>query len=388
MGQHKLVKRLTSSLLALALLNGCSTAGPASSAAPATTAATGTATVLGAEATERIDRFIADEMEKRHIAGLSAAVISDGQIRYAKGYGLADIERRAPVLADTPFLVASITKMFTAVGTMLLVQDGKVQLDAPVGTYVDDLPMAWRPVTVRQLLGHTSGINSFTSYDTPPCKGPFKAEENYVQQDVIAEVSCLPLDFDPGTSWTYSDTGYFVLGLMIERVSGLTYEAYLRQRIFQPLGMHSTRLMGPMGADDGRAVGYRWQADHLTPAPALSPVVEGPSGGLVSTVRDLAKFDAALADDRLLPQPVLRSMWQPLGIGTAKYGLGFGVRPIMGRRQVGHTGGGPGAATSFARLVDDDLTVVVLTNTAQPPQSIQEIVGGIAERVLLPPVEH
>ena len=367
------MKRLSSALLMLALLNGCATAGSASIEAPAP------ATGVRGEATEQIDQFIADEMEKRHIAGLAVAVIYGGQIRYAKGYGLADVERQVPVLADTPFLVASITKMFTAVGTMLLVQDGKVQLDTPVGKYVDDLPLDWRLVTVRQLLGHTSGINSFTSHDTPACEGPAKLQENYGQQDVIAEVSCLPLDFEPGTSWSYSDTGYFVLGLLIEGVSGLNYEEYLRQKIFKPLGMHSTRLMGPMGIDDGRAVGYGWEGGHLMPAPLLSPVVEGPSGGLVSNVLDLAKFDAALADERLLSQPVLRLMWQPLGIGTAKYGLGFAVRPIKGRRQVGHTGGGPGAATSFARFVDDDLTVVVLTNTAQPPQSIQEIVGGIAE---------
>lgn len=382
MGQPKVVKRLPSVLIVLAILNGCSTAGSALTPPPAPR------TAVRGEAAERIDRFIADEMRKRHIAGLSTVVIHGGQIRYAQGYGWADVERQTPVRSDTRFLVASITKMFTAVGTMLLVQDGKVQLDSPVGTYVDDLPVGWRPVTVRQLLGHTSGINSFTSHDAPPCAGPFKAQENYGQQDVIAEVSCLPLDFEPGTSWSYSDTGYFVLGLVIERVSGLTYEQYLRQRIFKPLGMHSTRLMGPMGVYDGRAVGYRWQGNDLAPAPLLSPVVEGPSGGLVSNVLDLARFDAALADERLLPQPVIRSMWQPLGIGTAMYGLGFAVRPIEGRRQVGHTGGGPGAATSFARFVDDDLTVVVLTNTAQPPQSIQEIVGGIAERFLQPPTEH
>lgn len=364
----------------LVLLSGCAAPRASPFAAPAVAI-----TAHGDEA-ERIDRFIANEMERRHIAGLSAAVISDGQIRYAKGYGLANVERRTPVLANTPFLIASVTKMFTAVGTMLLVQDGKVQLDASVGNYVSDLPAPWRPVTVRQLLGHTSGLNSFTSHDIPAC-GPTKEQANYQKQDVIAEVSCLPLDFEPGTSWSYSDTGYFVLGVLIERVSGLSYEKYLRQRIFKPLGMRSTRLIGPMGVDDGRAVGYSWDGKQFTPGPLLSPVVEGPSGGLVSTVQDLARFDGALSDERLLPQPVLRTMLEPLGIGTAMYGLGFAVRPINGRRQVGHTGGGPGAATSFARFVDDDVTVVVLTNTAQRPQSIQEIVGGIVESVLRPRTE-
>lgn len=122
--------------------------------------------------------------------------------------------------------------------------------------------------------------------------------------------------------------------------------------------------------------------------PLLSPVVEGPSGEVVSTVVDLAKFDAALKGQRLLPQSVLQTMWKPLGIGTAKYGLGFAVRPINGRRQIGHPGGGSGASTSFVHFIDDDLTIIVLTNTAQPPQSILEIVGGIAEQVLQPTGGH
>lgn len=335
----------------------------------------------------QIDRFIAEETSKRHIAGLSLAVISGGRVRYAKGYGLADLRRRKPVTADTSFLIASISKMFTAIGTMLLVQDGKVNLDEAVGTYVADLPPAWRPVTVRQLLAHTSGINNFTAHDTPPC-GPIKDQASYKQEDVIAEVSCLPLDFAPGTDWSYSDTGYFVLGLLIEHVSGLKYDTFLRRRIFVPLGMRNTRLMGPMGVDDGRATGYSWNGQRLTLAPILNPVIEGPSGGLVSTVRDLAKFDDALGRGLILPQPVLQKMWEPLGIGSAKYGLGFALRPINGRRQIGHTGGGPGAATSFARFVDDDFTVIVLTNTAQRPQSIQEIAGGIADIMLGAPARN
>lgn len=382
LGQHHLVKHLSSALLVLILSNGCATPGSASLAAPPTSMA------VRGEFAERIDRFIANEMEKRHIAGLSVSVISGGHIRYAKGYGLADVERRIPVSAGTPFLIASVTKMFTAVGTMLLVQDGKVQLDTPVGTYVPDLPPHWRPATVRQLLSHTSGINSFTNHDAPPCGPGTREQANYRQQDVIAEVSCLPLDFAPGTNWSYSDTGYFVLGLLIERVSGLNYEKYLRQRIFKPLDMRFTRLMGPMGVNDGRAVGYRWDGTQLVRGPLLSPVVEGPSGGLVATVRDLAKFDAALGNERLLPQRVLEEMWKPSRVGTAIYGLGFARRPINGRQQVGHTGGGPGAATSFARFMDDDLTVIVLTNTAQRPQSIQEIVGGVAERVLHLPAKR
>lgn len=201
---------------------------------------------------------------------------------------------------------------------------------------------------------------------------------------MINEVSCLPLDFEPGTDFAYSDTGYFVLGLVIERVSGLLYARFLQDRLFAPLGMNSTGMMGPIGTDDGRAVGYAWRDDRFVRGPALSPVVEGPSGGHVSTLADLARFDAALSGDRLLPRSTFENMWTPARIGGALYGLGFGVRPIDGRRQVGHTGGGPSAATSFARFVDDDITVILLTNTSQPPTSVQTLVDAVADAVLGP----
>lgn len=372
---HRYTVRYSLLILPLmALLAGCAVTGTPPHIAPANVVDNATAA--------QIDEFVTGEMRDRHIAGLSVAVISGGEIRYAKGHGWADIDKRMTADAGTPYLIASITKMFTAVGTMQLFADGKVQLDASVEQYVADLPALWRPVTVRQLLNHTSGINNFTGHDAPPCGPVTKEEAEYAPLDVIAEVSCLPLDFKPGTSWSYSDTGYHVLGLLIERVSGLAYPDYLRQRIFEPAGMRSTFLIGPIGGDDGRAVGYSWNGEQFVPAPSLNPVVEGPSGGLASSVQDLARFDAVLGDGRVLALPLLHTMWQPAGIGTAMYGLGFGVRPINGRRQVGHTGGGPGAATSFARFGDDDLTVIVLTNTAQRPQSIQEIVGGIADLLI------
>lgn len=241
-------------------------------------------------------------MAKRHIAGMAVAVVSNGRVRYAKGYGFADIERGVRVEKNTPFLIASQTKMFTAVGTMLLVQDGKVKLDAPVGQYVDDLPAHWRRATIRQLLGHTSGINSFTTHGTPPC-GRTAEESDYTQQHVIAEVACLPLDFEPGTDWSYGDTNYFVLGLLVERVSGLTYEQYLKKRILRPLGMHSTRLMGAIGVNDGRAVGYRWDGKVFVRGRSDLPSRRG-----VDPVRPEARLIAATSPGKSATVPKI-SPW-------------------------------------------------------------------------------
>jgi D-alanyl-D-alanine carboxypeptidase len=369
------MKKLLLAILACGSLTGCA-GSPAPKPAEREPGAS-----LPAHAVQAIDRFLSEEMGRRHIPGLALAVVADGRIRYAKGYGFADLELREPVREDTPFLVASITKMFTATATMLLVQEGSVRLDAPIGDYLDEeIPALWRPVTIRQLLSHTAGLSSYTAHDAPPC-GSRPEESAYTPQDVLAEVACLPLDFEPGSDWSYSDTGYFVLGLLIEKVSSLAYDDFLRERIFTPLGMASTRSMGPIGVDDGRAQGYAWIDGRLQRGPALSPVVEGPVGGLVSTVLDLAKFDGALALGDLLPASVLATMWQPVQVGTARYGLGFGLRPVGGRRQVGHTGGGPSAATSFARFIDDGLTIIVLTNANQPPGTIQELVAGVANVV-------
>jgi CubicO group peptidase (beta-lactamase class C family) len=141
--------------------------------------------------------------------------------------------------------------------------------------------------------------------------------------------------------------------------------------------MHSTRLIAGPGQSDDRAVGYRWNngTHERAPTTPLHPLVEMSTGGLASTVRDLAQFDGALANGSLLPKEVLAAMWKPAGIGSAMYGMGFAFRSVAGRPQVGHTGGGPGATTSFARFQDDGITVILLTNTAQPTFSVQEIIG-------------
>jgi CubicO group peptidase (beta-lactamase class C family) len=166
--------------------------------------------------TKLVDAILERELAERHIAGASLAIVRDGAVLYAKGYGFADLGRRVPVRADTRFLIASITKMFTAVAVMTLARDGKLEIDAPIGPVVRDLPEQWQRVTVRQLLRHTSGVPSFTAFDAPPC-GRQKAEAEYDATDVIDEVDCLPLEFEPGTDWRYSDTGYHLLGLIIER---------------------------------------------------------------------------------------------------------------------------------------------------------------------------
>lgn len=335
---------------------------------------------LRPEQVQAIDSLMRQEMQKRNIVGAALGVVRNGRVLHGQGYGFADLERGLPAKSDTRFMIASMTKMFVASATMLLAQDGKLSLDQAIGSILTTIPEEWRGVSVRQLLTHTSGIPSFTAFDSFPCP-PKKAEAEYVMGDVLQEVACLPLDFSPGSDFGYSETNYHLLAMLVEQASGGRYEEFMLTRVLRPIGMHHTAFMKAPEQPDRRAVGHNLVEGKVRRAPDLYPMVEL---GLVSNVGDLARFDEALAKGKLIPRPVLEKMWTPAGIGNASYGMGFSTRPIDGRRQVGHTGGGPAAATSFARFIDDDLTVILLTNTSQPPTSIQTLVDAVADAVLDP----
>lgn len=337
-----------------------------------------------ADAVTTVDSLIRVEMSTRHLPGLVLAVVRDGEIVLARGYGLADIERSIPATDETRFQIASITKSFTALATMQLVEQGRVALDAPVGRYLPQLPEAWRAVTVRQLLAHTSGIPSISAFERPPCPTP-KAQANYAMGDVLAEVACLPLEFQPGERWAYGDTNYYLLGLLIAAVTGMSYEAYLTHGMLAPLGMTATRLQRRTPEADV-ARGYRWQAGRFDVASSLDPIVDEANGALVSTVRDLARLDAALYGEQVLPQRTLATMWTPAQTreGPAPYGLGFGLTPFRGKRRVGHTGGAPGSSTAISRFLDERLTVILLSNGEQSPGKVQDLAHAVAALFLKP----
>ena len=320
-------------------------------------------------------------MKTRNIPGLSLAIVRDGKLMTAKAYGIANLELSVPATEKTVFLIYSITKTFTAVATMMLVEEGNISLEDPISKYLTELPAAWNPVTVRQLLNHTSGINSFTNHKRSPC-GTRKDELDYTQADVLNEVACLPLDFPPGEQWAYSDTGYYLLGMLIEKASGKTYEQFLRERIFNPLGMRNTQQYSSTELIPNRADGYSWKNGAYTIAHLVQPVIEFSNGGLVSTVLDLAKWDAALYTEKLLKKETLEHMWTNAKLNNGevvtRYGLGFGLTPYQGHRRVAHPGGGPGFTTAFSRFIDDKVTVILLTNAEQEGFSIDAMASEIA----------
>lgn len=172
-----------------------------------------------------IDEFVLEQMEARHVPGVSIAVVKEGKVVFAKGYGMANLELSVPATEHSVYQLASITKQFTATAVMMLVEDGKLTLDRKVADIIEGLPSAWSNVTVRHLLNHTSGIKSYTSI--PDCFA--SARKDFKKEEIIALVADAPMEFAPGEKWNYSNTGYFLLG-----ISGKDYGTFLRERIFQP----------------------------------------------------------------------------------------------------------------------------------------------------------
>lgn len=310
---------------------------------------------------QTVDACVAAAMAKHHIPGVSVAVMKDGKRVLAKGYGLADVELNVPATEETVYQLASVTKTFTASAVMMLAKDGKLGLDDKVADRVKNLPDAWKDVTVRHLLNHTSGIKSYTSVDG------FEKQmrKDFAPREILEMVAKEPLVFPPGDRWEYSNTGYFLLGLVIEEAAGKPYGEVLTERIFRPLGMSRTRVNDLRAIIPGRAKGYGRDGDSLTNGEYVSPTQPFSAGALVSTVADLAKWDAALTAGSPLDHATLDQMWTPAklnGGGEAEYGLGWQVTKIEGHRSVAHGGGIPGFSTQITRFPDDKLSVIVLTN--------------------------
>lgn len=310
----------------------------------------------------KIDALVREKMAANHIPGLSLAVAREGKIILAKGYGMANLELSVPATEKTAFAIYSITKTFTGVATMMLVEDGKILLEDPVSKHLSDLPITWNRVTIRHLLTHTSGIKDVCEVPADPCN----ETRDFTQAEIIKLVATYPLDFPSGERWEYNNLGFFLLGMLIEKVSGKTYEQFLRERIFAPLEMRDTRLENYSELIPNRADGYTWKNGAYRNTKRVSPTLSFSLGGLVSNVLDLAKYDAALYTEKLLQKRTLDEMFTKAKLNdgqTVDQGLSFGMTPFQNHPRVGHSGGHIGFASTITRLIDDKVTVIILTNS-------------------------
>jgi CubicO group peptidase (beta-lactamase class C family) len=280
----------------------------------------------------------------------------EGRVLTIGSYGLANLEDEIPNTRQTKFHLASITKTFTAMAIMMLAERGRLKVQDPICKYLADCPAAWQPVSIHHLLTMSSGIPNFT--DFPDWLQTRALPSNYA--NTIARFRDKPLDFQPGEKYNYSNSGYVLLAYIIERVSGKTYEAFLRDNIFAPLKMDST------GYDDNkivlprRAIGYAREGIRLVRAPYLNMSVVKGAGGLYSTVEDLWLWDQALYENTLVSKKSLDTMFT---IHKGDFGYGWHIDEQFKRRRIFYDGVIIGFKSSISRYVDDKVTIILLTNS-------------------------
>ena len=313
------------------------------------------------DALSELDAVIEAYMEDNNVPGAQVAVASRGRILELRNYGLADVEHRVPVTADTVFEIGSISKQFVTAAVMLLHEQGRIGLDDGIHEYLPYLPSEWVGVTVRQLMTHTSGIPDYEEIRTYDVY-----RYRLTPEEVIRIGHSRPMDFAPGTGYYYSNTGYFLLSMIVERIAGQPLGQYLDENIFGPLGMSQTRMSSSESIIPNRASGY-WvdrNGDLINRMPTETSSTLG-AGGLLSSARDLATWDEALYGTEFLSAASKAAMWQsvvlPNGVDT-EYGFGWRVTPYLGMASQSHGGQVAGFVTRFARYPESETAIIVFMN--------------------------
>ncbi|HEY7291866.1 MAG TPA: serine hydrolase [Vicinamibacterales bacterium] len=329
------------------------------------------ATAAFAQDTARMDAVVQSYVSNKTFMG-AVLVARGGDVILSKGYGFANLEWDIPNTPATKFRLGSLTKQFTSTSILLLEERGKLKIEDPVRTYLPDAPETWDRITLFNLLTHTSGIPNYTNL--PEFKTLQAAETT--PEKTIALVRDKPLDFAPGEKMLYSNTGYVVLGAVIEKVSGVSYEKFVQDNIFTPLAMKDSGYDSNSAVIKRRAAGYAPSSSGFLNAPYIDMTVPYAAGALYSTTEDLLRWEQALFGGKLLSAASLKKMTTPF---KGDYALGVTVTKADGRTVVAHNGGINGFNTFLAYYPDDKLTVAVLANVnGTAPTDIASKLGTIA----------
>jgi CubicO group peptidase (beta-lactamase class C family) len=352
-------------LIVIGLLVACAGVSPDTGAAPTQPAET---------LTSRIDQYV-----RTHYPGFSGVILiaRQGTVLINWGYGFANQELDVPNTPQTKFSIASLTKAFTAMAIMILQERGQLKVQDSICKYILDCPTTWTPITLHHLLTHTSGIRNYSDlYDK------VNLYQEYTPEEITVSFKDLPLDFSPGSQWNYSNSGYFLLGVVIEKASGERYETYIQRSIFQPLGMSESGYNRSTTIVKNRASGYTLNlAAQLINTFPRDVSQRYAAGGLYSTVGDLLKWDQALYTNQLVSTESLSAIFAPSaslpnGVG---YGYGWMISDRSGYHIVEHGGAVPGFVANLARYPDDQVTIIVLSNfDVYNPAQISD---GLAEIV-------
>lgn len=330
---------------------------------------------LSAPLRDNIDRVAREVLARTGVPSASVAIVRNNQIAYLQAYGDARIEPRTPARPEMRYALGSISKQFTAAAIMMLVEQGKLSLDDPVGKFMPDLTRA-NEVTIRQLLSHTSGYQDYWPQDYAP---PFMLHD-VTARDILDRWARKPLDFDPGTRWQYSNTNFVIAGLIAEKASGTPLLQLLSDRIFAPLGMKSVMNIDQERLTQTDATGYfRYALGPLRPAPKEGKGWLFAAGELAMPTQDLARWNISMIERRLLKPESYKEMETEVrlknGEGT-KYGLGLDVTSMEGHRVLAHSGEVSGFTTQNVVFPDDKAAITVLTN-----EDASSAAGEIARRI-------
>ncbi len=321
-----------------------------------------TATVSSPSAqqiTAKVDEYMNAAVRIDGFSG-SILIARDGQPVVSRGYGMANVELDVPNTPQTVFRLGSVTKQFTAMAIMLLQERGKLNVNDPACKYLTDCPAAWQPITVKNLLTHTAGVPNYTSFPDF-VKVAVLPTTNAA---MIAQLRDKPLEFAPGEKFAYSNSGYYLLGAIIERASGKSYADFLQENIFTPLGMKQTGYDSPLRIIKNRAAGYARQGGEIVNAAYMDMTIPYAAGALASTTGDLLLWDQALYTEKLVSRKTLDEIFTPF---KSNYGYGWSIGKKFDRQEISHGGGIYGFATEIARFPADKVTVVVLSNVQGAP---------------------
>jgi CubicO group peptidase (beta-lactamase class C family) len=321
------------------------------------------------------------EIVREDDPGAAVLVAQNGKILFERGYGLANVEHRVPVTTGTKFRIGSITKQFVAAGILKLNEQGKLKLDDKLSKFIPDYPRG-DEVTIHHLLTHTSGIHSYTGQSNfmATVRSPVSSE------DLIDSFKNDPYDFDPGKKWLYNNSGFFLLGHIIRKVSGKDYGVFLRETFFEPLGMTNTGVHDATSIIEHEAHGYTYEGGTVKKAMNWDMSRAGGAGALYSTVEDLYRWNEGVFGGKVLSEASLKAAFTPVKTAESKgedpkdgYGYGWGIGSLRGLKEIAHGGGLQGFTSFLLRITNENFTVAVLANSATPIPSMDT--SGLAHDI-------
>jgi D-alanyl-D-alanine carboxypeptidase len=328
-------------------------------------------------AADPVDEYIRAQMAMRHLPGVSIVVVQNGRIVKAAGYGLASLELNAPATERTVYEIGSISKQFAANAILLLVEDGKIQLDDLLSKYLARTPPAWSGITIRHVLTHTAGLADFDTGNIG-----FSYRREYTPDEFVELLGKQPLGFAPGERWNYTNA-FPLLGIVVERASGMPYVEFVRTRIFEPLGLESARFKSATEVVPHRADGYVYKDGRYQHGETLRPMVIAPNGGILINVVDFAKWDIALTAGKLLRPASIEAMTTPVRLNdgrTVSHGLGWFIDTFAGHTFGAHWGSTvTGHSAVIRRYVRDGVTVIMLANLDDGGTGIDAMSKRIAD---------